>query len=268
MQNIKTQSNKPFFAIIGAFGFIGKEISGHFEKKRVILIGRKNKKRLHSFFLKKGQKCVIYLAAYSPPKKPNIEKAISQNVLFLSKTIKKIHNKIDTFIYFSTSKIRDHSCLDQIQKEREKYYYLSKHIAELLLIDNSHKFKKLLILKIPSVIGDSFQKNNISLLLKNCRENKKVTVPMDKRPFNACTNIKDLFMCCAAAFENSKSWVKKLDVGASNSLSLYKIAKMLSRKNKGVSLSSNLNTSRLQTCRQTEKFLNVRLSSVQSILNI
>lgn len=246
---------------------MGQSIFGLAKKyKRTVI----NKGQVDKFLksLKPSAKTsIIYCASYSPPKSDHLFRAFNGNVVTLLNYLSQIKVKIDTFIYFSTSKLNEGIILKPDKSISNKYYYLSKLLAEYVLFDKSYLFKKLLILRCPTIFGKEKKPSNFTNLLENYLNNQTVFIPRDQKPFNACTSVTDLFLICQKTINSRGSWAKIFEVGASNNISIYCLLKKIDKKNvTNIRMSAALKTAKLLKTKKLSSFLHVGLSPCDKII--
>lgn len=210
---------------------------------------------------------IIYCASYSPPKIDHLSRAFSGNVETLLRYLSLIKVKIDSFIYFSTSKLNEENILQSDKHISNKYYYLSKLLAENVLFDKSYLFNKLLILRCPTIFGKDKKKSNLTNLVNSYMNNQPVIIPGDQKLFNACTSVTDLFLICQKAINRRDYWTKIFEIGASNKTSIYCLLKKINKKNViNIRMSKALKTAKLLETKKISSFLNVGLSSIGKII--
>jgi nucleoside-diphosphate-sugar epimerase len=188
-------------------------------------------------------------------------------VATLLKYLSHIKEKIDSFIYFSTSKLNEENILEPDKHISNKYYYLSKLLAENVLFDKSYLFNKLLILRCPTIFGKGKKKSNLTNLLRCYMNKQPVIIPRDQKLFNACTSVTDLFLICQKTINRSDSWAKIFEVGSSNKTSIYCLLQQINKKNvTNIRLSKALKTAKLLKTKKISSFLNVGLSPLDKII--
>jgi hypothetical protein len=234
-------------------------------KPIVINKGQENK---FSNSLKRGAKVsIIYCASYSPPKSDHLRSAFNGNVATLLKYLSRIKIKVDSFIYFSTSKLNEENILEPDKHISNKYYYLSKLFAEYVLFDKSYLFNKLLILRCPTIFGKEKKKSNLTNLVSSYINNQPVIIPRDQKLFNACTSVTDLFLICQKTINRSDSWAKIFEIGASNKISIYSLLEKINKKNlTNIRVSNTLKTAKLLEVKKISSFLKVGLSPLDKII--
>lgn len=218
--------------------------------------------------LKSGPRVsIIYCASYSPPKSDNLNMAFRGNVTTLLEYLSQIKEKIDTFVYFSTSKLNERNILQPEKSIPNKYYYLSKLISEHVLFEKSYMFKKLLILRCPTVFGKEKKESNLTKLITKYINNQVVIIPSDNKLFNACTSVTDLFFICQKAIKRRDSWAKIFEIGSGNKVSIKALLKKINKKNvRNIKTSTTYKTAQLLSTEKISSFFNQQLSSATKIV--
>ena len=121
--------------------------------------------------------------------KRNGQKNKNKNIL-MTKNLIRFAKKYDikNIIFFSTIDLSYNKILGE-----KKNYNLSKLISEKKLLENYEKnfFKKLVILRVPAILGKNANENFFVTLIKKLKKNKEIFVE-DRLKYNNFVHINDL----------------------------------------------------------------------------
>lgn len=192
----------PFVVVTGVDGFSGSNLKKHLNKfkQKCIGISRSQSKPgtikwdLTKNFRKKinfTADWIIHIASIHKTSdyKRNPIKSKNNNILMTKNLInfaKK--NSIDNIIFFSTIDISYRNILG-----KKKFYNLSKICSEKLLLKayKNKVLKKVIILRIPAILGKNANENFLITTLKKLQQNREIFIE-DKAKFNNFIHIKDL----------------------------------------------------------------------------
>ena len=188
--------------LTGIDGFSGHHIQKSFEKSKIKFIGvsRKYKKKkiikwdLTKKYNKKINFKIDYIVHTAAIHKiedftSNKSKNKIKKKLMIKNLIKFAEkNNIKKFIFFSTIDITNNN-IAGIKKSDN----LSKLKSEEFLHQAYKKkiFEKVIILRIPAIIGKNANENFLTNVIKNLKNNEDITI-MDRKKYNNFVHIKDL----------------------------------------------------------------------------
>ena len=190
--------NEPIF-VTGASGFAGKSLAKYLEKKNFKVIkasftNRKNKKidLTKKISLKRNFNWIIHTAAHHKiedfEKKSNLKAkrniSMVNNLLDFAKK-----NKIKNFIFFSTIDI------NYSRFPSKKIIYIKSKIfcEKILFIALKKKIlKKLIILRLPAIVGKLSHDNFVKKTLQNLKKNKPLNIWNKNDKFNNLIHTNDL----------------------------------------------------------------------------
>ncbi len=187
--------------ISGIDGFSGSYIKKFLNKSKINCIGisrRNQKKKIIKWDLTKSRKkklnfkidWIIHIAAIHKVKdfiKKNDNK--KKNILMTKNLIEFAKkNQIKKFIFFSTIDISNNNLL-----KNKKEYNLSKLKSEELILEAYKKkiFEKVVILRIPAILGKNANYNFLTNTLKNLKKNKDIIIK-DRLRYNNFVHVYDL----------------------------------------------------------------------------
>lgn len=240
------------YIVTGAEGFVGKAIIKYLKSKKIDVVGisKKNNKKntfKHNLekpfpknFLNKNVKIdtVIHTAAYHklddfkllPKVKSEKNQKMVKNLLQLCKK-----NKIKKIIFFSTIDIS----YGDINNKKKKFYNISKLKSETYLKKRFQNglLKKLIILRLPAIIGKNCNKNFLSNLSRDLKENKKVKIWRHNQPYNNLIHINDICKLIFYLLTKNFNSIKIFNCLASKPISLTTVFSIFKRKLKSKSKS-------------------------------
>lgn len=191
--------------ITGVDGFSGGHVYKHLKKNNknecFAISKKKQRKNIFKWDLTNGsQKTVskiqkvdwiIHIASIHKPadfeKKPKIKKEknirMVKNLLNFAKK-----KKIENIIFFSTIDISYKNIFT-----KKKFYNLSKLNSEKILTKayKQKYLKKLLILRIPAIVGKNAHTNFVTTLIESLKKNKKIEI-FQHNYFNNVVHVDDL----------------------------------------------------------------------------
>ena len=193
--------NKKIF-ITGASGFAGKSLTNFLKKKKFQIIpssfkNTKNVKNIKidltkKILMKKNLSWIIHSAAHHRVKdfksKPKLKG--KKNILMVKNLINFMKiNKVKNFIYFSTIDLNFSPY--PVQK---KIYCKSKEICEKILLSELEKknLEKLIILRLPAIVGKHGGDNFIKNTLKNLKNNSPINIWNMNSKYNNLIHVDDL----------------------------------------------------------------------------
>lgn len=188
--------------VTGIDGYSGSRVKKYLDKFKINSIGvsrRYNKKNIIKWDLvKKNKKNINYKFDWivhtasihrlidfnkEPNYKKEINKKMTENLIYFAKK-----NNIKNFIFFSTIDISYKKIFTQ-----KKFYNLSKLHSEKILINAYKKkiFEKVIILRVPAILGKGANENFIVNTIKNLKQNRNIFIS-DRFKYNNFVHIKDL----------------------------------------------------------------------------
>ena len=196
---------KYFTVIFGSNSFSGHYLSSFFSKKKLKVLGIYRTKKKHSLNttqkkidltkainLKVESNSLVIIASIHKIEdfKKNEVKNYQNNILIVKNAIQFAKsNNIGNIIYFSTIDINSTKF-----PKLKKQYILSKENSEKILTNAYKKgiFKKLIILRLPAIIGKNCNSNFLVTLLNNLKLNKKVKLWNHNRIYKNFIHIEEL----------------------------------------------------------------------------
>lgn len=228
--------------IIGSSGFIGNNLSKHFNRKKfnVKKITRKNLDiknltKLKDYFQKINYKItIIFCSAKTFKNEKDKKKIFSYNKSIINNIIKInniFENKINKFIFLSTIEIYGINKKKKInEKTRVKLlndYSRSKYFSELKLRKNIKN--KLLILRLPGIYGkgDKF-KSTIGGIYKKIINNSPVVFNIDKLNYRTYIHIDDVCKIIGKfIYINQKNQI--INLVSENYINLFELSKIFNQ---------------------------------------
>jgi len=236
--------NKKIF-ITGASGFVGSSLSQYQKKKKLKLekvvfkntTSKKNKKidLTKKFLIKKKFDWVVHIAAHHKiedfKKRANLKAKrnilMVKNILAFSK-----FNKIEKIIFFSTIDINYSPYPNQ-----KKIYIKSKLYCEKILL-NAYKnklLKKIIILRLPAIVGKKSGNHFIKKSLYNLKNNLPVNIWNMNKNYNNLIHVDDLNKLIFHCIRSKKKGKHIIDCISSNPIKLYQLIANLKKKLKSKS---------------------------------
>ena len=187
--------------VTGTDGFSGSKVFKFLSKKNLKLLGvSRNKKSKNviewnllnkNIIIKKKIDWIIHSAAIhkindfkkKPVKKKNQNIQMMKNLIIFAKK-----NNIKNFIFFSTIDISLQNVFN-----KKKYYNLSKLQSEKLLLKayKDKSLKKVIILRIPAILGKNANQNFIINTIEKLKKNLEISID-DKIKYNNFFHIDDI----------------------------------------------------------------------------
>ena len=229
--------------VTGASGFAGKSLVKYLEEKKfkVSRTGFKNLKNLRQkknikidltkkISLKKHFDWIIHTASYHKIEdfinEPNIK--AKKNILMVKNLINFAKsNTVKKFIYFSTIDINYFP-----YPIKKKIYIRSKIHCEKILEKSLRKkiLEKLVILRLPAMIGKGSNNNFIKNMLLNLKKNRPINIWNKNKKYNNFVHIDDL--CKLIYYLLKKKYKKKIimDCLSSNPIKLKSLVHLLKKR--------------------------------------
>ena len=239
--------------ITGANGFAGSNLIDYFLKKKKKLIGiarrrSKVKNTNYTFFKNDLTKSFtnqlnkysidwfIHSAAhhkikdfkYKPEKKKEYNQNMVNNIIDLC-----IKRKIRNLIFFSTIDINYYPL-----NKKKKLYIESKINSEKKLIKNfkNKNFDKLVILRLPAIIGKNCNDNFLKVAYKKLIKNKKIQLWNSDKPYDNFIHIQDVNKMIEKIINIKKrSFFELMECKSSKPIKLIKLIEFLKNKLKSKS---------------------------------
>tara|TARA_Y100000031_G_scaffold144523_1_gene176077 strand:- start:182 stop:1003 length:822 start_codon:yes stop_codon:yes gene_type:complete len=191
---------KIFFT--GSSGFAGKLITKYLERKnlkiaKIVFNNPKHKKNIKidltkKIYLKKNFSWIIHAAAHHKIEdfKSKAKCKAKRNILMVKNLVdfaKK--NKVKNFIYFSTIDINYSP-----YPSKKNIYIKSKTFCEKILLTALKRkiLKKLIILRLPAIVGKQSNDNFIINTLYNLKKNLPINIWNKNDKYNNLIHINDL----------------------------------------------------------------------------
>ena len=265
--------------VTGASGFAGKCLSNYLIKKKIKVtrIVFKNKSNIKDkkidltkvIKLKSNFDWIIHAAAHHKISdfKKSAKIKYKKNILMVKNLINFSKKKnINNFIYFST--IDANYSTYPIKKN---IYIKSKVFCEkmLLLALKKRIFKKVIILRLPAIVGKKSNDNFIKKTLKNLKKNKPIKVWNKNSNFNNLIHIDDLnkLIFNFISKKNKKNKIF-IDCLSSKSIQLSKIIFFLKKKLKSKSKINFLSSEEKFKKIQFHPISNYKFFTVKKALNL
>jgi len=239
--------------ITGVNGFAGSNLIDYFLKKKKKLIGiarrrSKVKNTNYTFFKNDLTKSftnqlnkysidwIIHSAShhkikyfkYKPEKKKEYNQNMVNNIIDLC-----IKRKIKNLIFFSTIDINYYPL-----NKKKKLYIESKINSEKKLIKNfkNKNFDKLVILRLPAIIGKNCNDNFLKVAYKKLIKNKKIQLWNSDKPYDNFIHIQDVNKMIEKIINIKKrSFFELIECKSSKPIKLIKLIEFLKNKLKSKS---------------------------------
>lgn len=230
--------------ITGVNGFCGKKIF-EFHKKKLHIIGisrnKKNqniiKQNIENSILNISQKIkknyfdyIIHTAAYhklnsfkfKPKSKAKKNQDMVKNLVSLCKK-----KNIKNFIFFSTIDISY-----EIMGDKKNFYNLSKLNSENYLKKQFKKgvFDRLIILRLPAIIGKDCHESFISNLISSLKNDSPVKIFDKDKHYNNLIHIEDLNNLISKLISKNFSGIKTINCLATKPMKLINVYNYLKNK--------------------------------------
>jgi nucleoside-diphosphate-sugar epimerase len=270
--------NKRVF-ITGTSGFAGESLFKYLKKKNIKITGTafkniKNKKDIKidltkKIKIKKNFDWIIHTAAHHKVEdfKNGANIKVRRNILMVKNLIDFLkNNRIRNFIFFSTIDI---NYLPHLKKKN--MYIKSKNFCEKLLLNALKKnfLKKLIVLRIPAIVGKNCGENFIKNTLYNLKKNLPINIWNKNKKFNNLIHINDLnkLIFYFVSAQNSKDKVI-VDCLSSKPMKLKNLVESLKKK-----LNSKSNIKYLNKKKKFKKIkfnpkINYEFFSVKKTINL
>lgn len=194
--------------ITGANGFSGFNLAKNLSKKfEIFTLGKKKPKIKKIIFYKQNLKKkiqinlvidVIIHAAFETPQRYNLNKLFNSNIAMMKNILDfATNNDIKNIVFFSSMSVylKNKKIIneksDLIKKSSDDNYGLSKIKCENMLKSWSmrNELNKVLVLRLPGIVGDGSHNNFISNLAKVILKKKKIHIFNLKKNFGNIIHI-------------------------------------------------------------------------------
>ena len=194
--------------ITGASGFSGFNLAKNLSKKyEIFSLGKKKIKIKKIIFYKQELKKKIQInlkvdaiihTAYEVPQKYNPNKLFNHNVVIMKNILDfATNNDIKNIVFFSSMSVylKNKKIINEksnlIKKSSDDNYGLSKIECENMLKSwsNRNELNKVLVLRLPGIIGDGSHNNFISNLANAILKKKKIHIYNLKKKFGNIIHI-------------------------------------------------------------------------------
>jgi len=227
--------------ITGASGFAGESLFKYLKKKNIKITGTafkniKNKKDIKidltkKILIKKNFDWIIHTAAHHKVEdfKSSADLKVKRNISMVKNLIDFLkNNKTRNFIFFSTIDI------NYSPHPRKKNMYIkSKNFCEKILLSALKKnfLKRLVILRLPAIVGKNCGGNFIKNTLYNLKQNLPINIWNENNKFNNLIHINDLnkLIFHLISTQNNKKKVI-VDCLSSKPIKLKDLVKSLKKK--------------------------------------
>ena len=232
--------------IAGASSFSGKYITRFLIKKKVNVLGTFNKHKVYvkskyfsshkidltkSFNLKKRIDFLIHISSHHKIEdfKINPQKKIKKNILMTKNILDYCtKNNIKKIIFFSTIDI------DKVDFPKKKINYIKSKIqSEKIYLNFKKKNQmKIIILRLPAIIGKNCNQNFFSTTYERLKKNKRVKLWNSKDLYDNFLHIEDLSKFIYFIISKSSNLNKSIiECKSKNPLRLKETILLLKKKN-------------------------------------
>ena len=242
--------------ITGVGGFVGGALTVLFSKNHKVVANYKNKKFIRKnkniIFKKinlkkikqfdKNIELLIHCASLTPPKYSQ-NKCFIENNKINNKIIKAIKkSEIKKIIFMSSVSVYPKNKLGVLREnsvlQNNDPYGISKILMEKKLKKISNKNRKVVILRLSSVLGKNSHSNFLSNLILLFKNKKILKIHNKEKYFNSCIHIKNLYFLIKKILKkNLKSNFTIFNVHSSKPLKIISIIKLYKKnlnKNKKI----------------------------------